>query len=248
MEGEYVRCLMVETGEENTVLQLLRVLGLGRGIYPQRIRVRKIRQVWRKDRIRLLPGYVFVFADEDIPIWRYQRLEHVLRVLRYDREPDGYLRGRDLEFAKTVCDLDGKLDILNAVDEEGFIRVTDLLLKRLNGEVLSVQKGKRQVLIRVNLMGQSRIITLNYQLVDGDGNPLTPAEEMLEDTSDDWLTAWTPDFEDEAVEELDQAFFPEKTGTEESGKTEKEECTGEKEHFPEEDAERKPVDGGETEP
>ena len=56
MEGEYVRCLMVETGEENTVLQLLRVLGLGRGIYPQRIRVRKIRQVWRKDRIRLLPA------------------------------------------------------------------------------------------------------------------------------------------------------------------------------------------------
>ena len=169
-------------------------------------------------------------------------------MLRYDREPDGYLRGQDLEFAKTVCDLDGKLDILNAVDEEGFIRVTDLLLKRLNGEVLSVQKGKRQVLIRVNLMGQSRIITLNYQLVDGDGNPLTPAEEMLEDTSDDWLTAWTPDFEDEAVEELDQAFFPEKTGTEESGKTEKEECTGEKEHFPEEDAERKPGDGGGTEP
>ena len=63
-----------------------------------------------------------------------------------------FLQGRDLEFAKTVCDLDGKLDILNAVDEEGFIRVTDLLLKRLNGEVLSVQKGKRQVLIRVNLM------------------------------------------------------------------------------------------------
>ena len=66
MDEKYVRCLMVETGYEGLVSQLLRVRELGRGMYPQRVRVRKLRGVWKKDRIRLLPGYVFVFSDENL--------------------------------------------------------------------------------------------------------------------------------------------------------------------------------------
>lgn len=202
MEGQYVRCLMVETGEEQSVVRLLDVLGLGRGIFPQRVRVRKIRGVWRKDRIRLLPGYVFVFSDGEIPLRRYLGMNHVLKVLRYDREPEGYLRGVDLDFARTVCELDGRLDILGAVDEEGFIRITDRLLGTLHGEVVSVQKRRRTVDIRVTLMGQPKIIRMNYQLLGDDGKPLTPAEEMLDDETDEWFTAWTPDFAENLVEEI----------------------------------------------
>ena len=204
MEGPLVRCLMVETGMESKVLQLLKVMDLGRGIFPQRVRIRKIRGVWRKDHIRLLPGYVFVFLDKEIPVRYYQRVEHVLKVLRYDREPEGYLHGPDLEFAQMVRELDGKMDILGAVDEEGFIRVTDSLLKKLHGEVLSVDKGKRQVRIRVNLVGQTRIIQMNYQLLDDEGKPLDPVTEMLDDEQDEWLTAWTPDFADDLAERLDE--------------------------------------------
>ena len=200
LEGPWVRCLMVETGEEERVLRLLQVMDLGRGIYPQRVRVRKIRGVWRMDYMRLLPGYVFVFQNRDIPVRCFQRVEHVLKVLRYDREPEGYLHGTDLEFAKLVRELDGKLDILEAVDEAGFIRVTDALLKKLHGEVVSVDKGKHQVRIRVTLVGQERILVMNYQLLDEDGNPLDPVTEMLEDEGDDWLTAWTPDFSEELVD------------------------------------------------
>lgn len=200
-----VRCLMVETGEEKKVMQLLHVRRLGRGLFPQRVRIRKIRGVWRRDRLRLLPGYVFVYTDEEeIPIWKYQGMEHVLKVLRYDREPNGYLRGYDLDFANAICELDGKLDILEAVNEEGFIRITDKLLKQLHGEVISVDKGKRLVKIRFNLMGQTKIIQMNYQLLGDDGEPLDPVEELLDDESDEWFTAWTPDFADDLAEELDR--------------------------------------------
>lgn len=203
MDEKYVRCLMVETGYESLVSQLLRVRELGRGMYPQRIRVRKLRGVWKKDRIRLLPGYVFVFSDEKIPIWFYQGTEHVLKVLRYDREPDGYLRGADLEFARMMEELDGKLDILDAVKEEDFIRITDEILNRLHGEVLSVDRGKRLVKIRVHLLGQTRILKLNYQLLDDEGKPMAPADQWLEDQSDEWLTAWTPDFTEDLANQMD---------------------------------------------
>ena len=208
MNEPYVRCLMVETGEERTILQLLHVRKLGRGIVPQRVRVRKIRGVWRKDHLRLLPGYVFVYADEEIPIWEYQHMEHVLKPLRYDREPHGYLQGRDLEFANTIRSLDGKMDILGAVDEAGFIRVTDTLLKKLNGEVVSVDKNKHLVNIRVNLMGEPKLIQMNYELLDEQGKPLDPVTEWLDDESDDWFTAWTPDFTDRLAEEMDATAGP----------------------------------------
>ena len=204
MEEPLVRCLMVETGEEARVMQLLRVRRLGRAMFPQRVRIRKIRGVWRQDRMRLLPGYVFVYTDEEIPVWHYHGMEHVLKVLRYDKEPNGYLRGPDLDFANTLCELDGKLDILDAVDENGFIRITDSLLKKLHGEVLSVEKGKHQVRIRVHLMGQPKILLMNYQLLGEDGKPLDPVEEMLEDETDDWITAWTPDFAEELTSRMDQ--------------------------------------------
>ena len=129
-------------------------------------------------------------------------------MLRYDREPDGYLRGQDLEFARTVQELDGKLDILNAVDEDGFIRVTDFLLEKLKGEVLSVSRRKREVKMKVNLVGQTKIITMNYRLVDGNGVPLSPTEDMLEDETDEWLTAWTPDFSEELLDRIDQEQEP----------------------------------------
>ena len=199
-----VRCLMVETGYERIVSRLMEIRHLGRALYPQRVRIRKFRGVWHKDRIRLLPGYVFVYTEEEIPIRYYQGLEHVLKVLRYDREPNGYLKGMDLEFASTISELDGKMEILDAVDEEGFIRVTDQLLNLLNGEVLSVDRRKQLVKIRIHLMGTTRIIYMNYQLLGADGNPLTPAEEMIDDESDEWLTAFTPDFSDSLAEELDR--------------------------------------------
>ena len=165
LEGPLVRCLMVETGQEETVCRLLATRGLGEGFFPRRVRIRKIQGRWRRDRIRLLPGYVFVFSGEQVPVLRYYRTEHVLKVLRYEREPDGYLRGEDLEFARTLKELDGQLDILEAVDEDSFIRITDTLLKRLHGQVLSVDRGKRQVRIRVTLMGQPKIVTMNYELL-----------------------------------------------------------------------------------
>ena len=204
MDEPLVRCLMVETGREATVLRLLKAMNLGTGIAPQRVRIRKIRGVWRKDFIRLLPGYVFVFPEEDIPIRYYGRIEHVLKALRYDREPDGYLRGGDLEFAGAVRDLDGKLNLLNAVDEDGFIRVTDPLLETLHGEVISVEKGKRLVRLRVTLIGQTRELQMNYQLLGGDGRPLEPAEDMPEAEDGRWITPWTPDFSDDLAEEMDR--------------------------------------------
>ena len=138
----------------------------------------------------------------------YYRMEHLLKVLRYEKEPGGYLHGADLDFAVAMHGLDGKLGLLEAVDEDGFIHITDPVLQSLGGEVLSVEKRKRQARVRISLLGQPKIIQMNYRLQGKDGQPLSQPEEMaadmMDDETDEWPTAWTPDFADRLMEKIDE--------------------------------------------
>ncbi len=170
-EGPYYRCLMVTTGQEEYVRLLLEAMHLGRGIIPKRVRVRKIRDEWKQDEVPLLPGYLFVHEEEEIPVWKYQQLVNVLRVLRYDREPYGYMRNRDMLFAQTLFRVEGRITPLEAVGEGNFVRITDGLLKDLNGTVLTVDRHKRQAKIRLDLMGMTKVVYMNYVLLEKISDP-----------------------------------------------------------------------------
>ncbi len=178
--GPYYRCLMVTTGQEEYVRQLLEAMHLGRGIIPKRVRVRKIRDEWKQDEVPLLPGYLFVHEEEEIPIWKYQQLVNVLRVLRYDREPYGYMRNRDMLFAQTLFRVEGRITPLEAVGEGNFVRITDGLLKDLNGTVLTVDRHKRQAKIRLDLMGMTKVVYMNYVLLEKVPDPEAGAGSAAE--------------------------------------------------------------------
>ncbi len=166
-KGPLYRCLMVSTGREEEVCRLLQALRLGRGLIPKRIRVRKNRGGgWKEEAVPLLPGYLFVHETVEEPIWKYQRLVDVIRVLRYDREPYGYMREQDLAFARTLFELDGTVAPLKAIREGDYIRITDGLLENMNGRVLSVDRHKQQARIRIDLMGIQKVIFMNYRLLD----------------------------------------------------------------------------------
>ena len=58
--------------------------------------------------------------------------------------------------------------------------------------------------LKADLLGQERILYMNYQLIGDDGAPIDPVTEMLGDPEDEWLTAWTPDFSEDLAEDLDR--------------------------------------------
>ena len=165
-EEEQYRCLMVTTGREESTVRLMNAIHLGRGIVPKRIRVRRVRGEWLEDEAPMLPGYVFIREETEIPIQAYQRLQDVIRVLRYDQEPNGYMRARDLRFARALFRMEGVVSPLKAVDEGDRIRITDGMLRDMNGTVLSVDRHKRQAKVRLDLMGMSRVICMNYVLLE----------------------------------------------------------------------------------
>lgn len=168
--GPLYRCLMVNTGKEAYVQRLLQMIGLGECIIPKRVRIIRRKGVWSEELSPMLPGYLFVHETEEIPIWRYQQLLDVIRVLRYEKEPYGYMKERDLRFAETIFRVEGTVKPLKAVNDNGFIRITDEMLDDLNGTVLSVDRHKRMARIRIDLMGITKIVYLSYA-VTGEDNP-----------------------------------------------------------------------------
>ena len=172
--GAHYRCLMVTTGREEYVIRLMNAIHLGRGLAPRKVRIRHIRGEWVQDEAPMLPGYVFIREEEPIPIWEYQQLQDVIRVLRYDQEPEGYMQARDMRFARTLFRAEGMVAPLQAVDEGDFIRITDGMLKDMNGTVLSVDRHKRQAKIRLELMVIPKVIYMSYVLLEKkEGSPGT---------------------------------------------------------------------------
>ena len=92
----------------------------------------------------------------------------------------------DLEFSETVGELDGKIDLMEAVSEGDFIHITDTLLKKINGRVIRVNRQKRLAEIEAELLGQKRTLMMNYKLIgdeEEEPEPETPGE--LEDPHGD---------------------------------------------------------------
>ena len=67
----------------------------------------------------MMPGYVFVFAHEEYESIKLRQIDHVIRVLRCEEEPEGYLMGRDRELAELFLKKDGVLGKLAAVEIDG---------------------------------------------------------------------------------------------------------------------------------
>ncbi len=182
--GPLYRCMMVTTGQEEYVRQLMAVLGLGKCMIPRRVRLRRVRGEWKEDEVPLLPGYLFVHEEDEVPLWKYQQLLNVIRVLRYDQEPYGFMKAKDLTFAQTIFELQGRIQPLKAIDEGDYVRITDGLLKNLNGTVLSVDRHKRQAKIRLQLMGMEKVVYMNYVLLEKQEDSRPAGEEGAEQPAD----------------------------------------------------------------
>ncbi len=138
-------CLFCISGKEGDVGRLLSHLGY-EFICPTVVQwtggnanpVRSMR--------RLMPGYVFFETDAE-PDWvRILRDSSVIKLLKYDDETYA-LRGADAEFVEWLKKYDGCIRISEAVQVGRKIKFVSGPLKDFNGEIVKINKGRRQVQI-----------------------------------------------------------------------------------------------------
>lgn len=159
-----VRCLFCRRPEEAKVVRHIAEHSLGVAIYPQKKEPFYRQGEW-KDVIKpLLPGYVFVYSQEPYPVQRLLRIDGVLRCLTYGPEDkEGYLTGKDRQFALWLLENNGVADKLQAIQEGSYVRIIDGLLKDYNGKVERVKKQKRMVYVSLKMAGTPLHVWMGYE-------------------------------------------------------------------------------------
>lgn len=167
MEGyTHVQCLFCETGKEKRVVEAIQEMRWGRAIFAQRVKVVWRGQQWVEDTTPLLPGYVFVYQDqEDEPYRNYMSISHVIRVLMYGEGQDK-LTGRDLEFADWLWRVGGKIGVMQAVQEGDCIEITDGVFKALHGRIIRMNRRRKKVCVSLDTQGIPMQIWLSYELCE----------------------------------------------------------------------------------
>ncbi len=140
-------CLFCKAGQEHNVMRMLEERG-AMGLAPLAVHAHPTGQGTEKERRRLLPGYVF-FEQEEAPDWAgIIRHSAVLRVLHYrDETPE--LRGEDLSFVRWLRVHEGLIDVSQVVKVGTKIAFVGGPLVGMDGQVLKVNKARRQVQIAV---------------------------------------------------------------------------------------------------
>ena len=140
-------CLFCKAGQEQNVIRMLQERG-ARPLAPMAVHFQPGERGLEKARRRLLPGYVF-FEQADAPDWPgIVRHSAVLRVLHYqDETPE--LRDADLAFVRWLKVHEGLIDVSEVVKVGTRIAFVSGPLVGMEGQVLKVNKGRRQVQIAV---------------------------------------------------------------------------------------------------
>lgn len=107
-------------------------------IVPLRIRREKDRGKWIENRIKLLPGYAFIYADSMEAIHDAQRGFKV-HMLSYS-DGETALHGADLQFARWAWENHGVIGVSAAIHEQDRIKIVDGPLKNMEGMIIKLDR------------------------------------------------------------------------------------------------------------
>lgn len=130
-------------------------------IVPYRIRRDKEQGKWVDKRIKMIPGYAFIYADNMQDIVEATRGFKV-RLLTY-QDDDCLLRGPDMDFARWIWNNDGVIGVSAAIHEEDKVKIISGALKETEGTI--VQIDRRHKLAKVELLIGPKV-WLSYDWID----------------------------------------------------------------------------------
>lgn len=165
-EYRRVRCLFCNTGKEEQIVRLIQIKGWGKALFPQRIKTMFKNGAWTEVVFPLMPGYVFVYSEGEADRFAgFRSLNHVIRVLTYGDGSDT-LMGRDLEFADWLWSLNGRIEVMQAVQIGDRIEIVDEVFKRLHGTITKMDRRRRTVRVSLETEGTPKQIWLAYEIIE----------------------------------------------------------------------------------
>ena len=118
-------------------------------IVPYRIRRDKEQGKWVDKKIKLIPGYAFIYADSMEEVLNTMRGFRV-KLLTYS-DDDSVLRGSDLDFARWVWNNDGVIGISSAIHEQDKVKIISGALKENEGMIVQLDRRHKLAKVALNI-------------------------------------------------------------------------------------------------
>ena len=153
----YAYCLFCETQRCKNIADYISVNYGYLCLSPQIIQRKWVKGVPVEEKHDWLPGYLFLFLNE-------QRQIHfdVNGIIRY--LSNGYLSGKDLQFAEMIYQIKGIMgDVIISYKEDRFI-ISDPTWEKLNGKITRLDRERKRCCISYEFDGTVRTVWVGYEI------------------------------------------------------------------------------------
>jgi len=158
-------CLFCKTGSEKHIAHQLNTKDNRiTAIAPVRILQEKRKSRWQQREQILIPGYVFIYTEDEIRFEPITEIPALYKILEYEtglRE----LQGRDHEYSIWIYRHQGSIATSKVLTEGSNVKVIDGPLLDCLGTIIKLDKHKRRVWVAFEFDGQSRVISLSAECI-----------------------------------------------------------------------------------
>jgi len=158
-------CVFCKTGSEKDVARRVHTIDNRiEAIAPVCTLQEKRQGKWEQREQILLPGYVFLYAEEEMQVELRAEVSDLYKVLGYGtglRE----LYGMDYEYSMWIYRHQGSINTSKVLTEGRNVKVIDGPLLDGFGTIVRLDKHKRRVWIDFEFDGQKRLVALSAECV-----------------------------------------------------------------------------------
>ena len=150
----HVYCLFCQTQRARRIAELLQAWEIGRAFTPRVICRHRVQGKTVERAYDLLPGYVFLFAEQPVTDFAERRkIDGVGR--QVGRREDEYeLAGPDRAFAMGLLEVDGTVNPMKLVHEGSSVRLMDPLFEHNQGRITNIEYKKQRARVEFTFDGE----------------------------------------------------------------------------------------------
>jgi len=134
-------------------------------IAPMKTLQEKRNGQWEQHEQIMLPGYLFLYTERELPFDLCQKVNLLYRFLEYEKGMR-ILTGPDEEYAQWIYRHQGNIGTSRVTVKEGQdIQVIDGPLLDCRGTIIKLDKHKRRAVVRISFDGQMRRVSISAECV-----------------------------------------------------------------------------------
>jgi len=159
-------CMLCRTGSEQFVARsITRYYPELMAIAPVKTLQEKRNGQWEQREQIMLPGYLFLYTDRELPFDLCRKVDLLYRTLEYEKGMR-ILTGSDEEYAQWIYRHQGNIGTSRVTVEEGQdIQVIDGPLLDCRGTIMKLDRHKRRAVISLTFDGQKRMVSISVECV-----------------------------------------------------------------------------------